>query len=487
MCSEMQPAVCATVTAATMAELRRRRDAVAGADLIELRLDTVRDPDVAAALADRRRPVVVTCRPVWEGGAFAGSEDERRRLLAEALALGAEYVDVEWRAGFGDLVAGEAAARVVLSSHDFAGVPADLEARLHAMRATGAGIVKVAVQANRLCDCPPLAALGRRAGRDGRIVLIAMGEAGLVSRVLPSRFGSAWTYAGDQRAVGQVALARLLTEFRVRSLSDATALYGLAGRPVAHSVSPAMHNAAFAATGHDAVYLPLAAADTDDFVGFGRAMNLQGASVTTPFKVDVYERVDEASALARRVGAVNTVRVSEGRWVGDNTDVEAFLAPLGDPAGLRGVRASILGAGGAARSVAVALGMHGAVVRVHARDRGKARAVAALAGGSAAAWPPEAGSWDLLVNCTPIGMHPHVDATPVPAGDLGGGTVYDLIYNPPRTRLLADAERRGARVVGGLDMLVEQARAQFAWWTGARPPAAVMREAALAALAEFDR
>jgi 3-dehydroquinate dehydratase / shikimate dehydrogenase len=487
MRQDMHPAVCATVTAATMADLRRRRDEIAGADLIELRLDTVRDPDVEAALADRTGPVVITCRPAWEGGGFDGSEEERRRILERALALGAEYVDIEWRAGFDDLVSGEAAQRVVLSSHDFSGVPDDLVPRLRAMRATGAAVVKIAVQTKRLCDCLPLATLGREAARGGRLVLIAMGEAGLVSRVLPSRFGSVWTYAGDQRAIGQIGLGRLLGEFRFRRLSPAAALYGLVGRPVSHSVSPAMHNAAFAGAEHDAVYLPLAAADADDFVSFGRGMDLQGASVTTPFKVDVYARVEEASALARRVGAVNTVRVADGRWLGDNTDVEGFLAPLGDPAQLRGVRASILGAGGAARSVAIALGVHGAVVRVHARDRRQAVAVAALAGGSAAAWPPVAGSWDLLVNCTPIGMHPDVEATPVPGESLLGGTVYDLIYNPQRTRLLADAERRGARVIGGLDMLVEQARAQFAWWTGTRPAAAIMRDAALAALAEFDQ
>src|SRR5262245_8878960 len=132
--------LCVTVTAATTAELRRKRDDAVGADLVELRLDSVADPDVAAALDGRKGPVIVTCRPTWEGGQFAGSEHERKQILANALELGAEYVDVEWKASFTDLLSSSAGRRVVLSSHDFSGVPADLADRERAMRATGAGV-----------------------------------------------------------------------------------------------------------------------------------------------------------------------------------------------------------------------------------------------------------------------------------------------------------------------------------------------------------
>src|ERR671937_1626221 len=145
--------VCVTVTGTTMAELRRRRDEVVDADLVELRLDTVADPDAAGALADRRRPVIVTCRPQWEGGHFAGSEEERRRILAEALNEGAEYVDLEWRARFDDLFA--SAERVVLSAHHFDGAPFDLAAQAQAMRSGGAAVVKIAVNVKRLSDCVP--------------------------------------------------------------------------------------------------------------------------------------------------------------------------------------------------------------------------------------------------------------------------------------------------------------------------------------------
>src|SRR5947208_7462321 len=305
----MKPLLCVTVTAPTMAELRKCRDAAADADLVELRLDSVSDPNVAAALAGRRVPAIVTCRPVWEGGQFRGSEDERRRFLSEALALGAEYVDVEWRAHFDDLITRDGGRRIVLSAHDFDMVPIDLVARVHAMKSTGAEVVKLAVKTTRLTDCLPL--LDIASPRDGRggLVLIGMGEYGLATRVLAERFGSMWTYAGSQAELGQLTADTLINVYRFRSLIAATDVYGIVGRPVAHSVSPAMHNAAFRAARLDAVYLPFPAVDANDFVAFGRALGIKGASVTTPYKIALYERADEADAVARRIGALNTIRV----------------------------------------------------------------------------------------------------------------------------------------------------------------------------------
>ena len=274
----------------------------------------------------------------------------------QALERGADYVDVEWRAGFDELLA-EYGSRVVLSSHDFTGVPADLAAQAQTMRATGAAVVKIAVKANRLSDCITLLELSRTFGADERAVLIAMGEAGLSTRVLAQRFGSAWTYAGAVRDVGQLEARQLLDRFRYRSISAATDVYGLVGRPVAHSVSPAMHNAAFSAAGMDAVYLPLAATDADDFVAFARAFGLKGASVTIPYKVSLLDRAQEVDSVARRVGALNTLRIDGDRWSARNTDVAGFLRPLRDRGvPLSGRRAAILGAGGSARGLGTSCG-----------------------------------------------------------------------------------------------------------------------------------
>jgi shikimate dehydrogenase len=314
-----------------------------------------------------------------------------------------------------------------------------------------------------------------------------MGDFGAATRVLAGRFGSRWTYAGAEQHIGQIAVAGLLRDYRFRTLSAATDVYGLVGLPVSHSVSPAMHNAAFAAAGIDGVYLPLPAVDAEDVVAFGRALAVKGLSVTIPHKVSLLDRVDEVSDMARRIAAINTIRVIDGRWHGGNTDIDGFLQPLLDRASLPGLRASILGSGGAARAAAVGLVASGCRVRVHGRNAAQAAQVAALASAHVGPYPPEPGSWDLLVNCTPLGMHPRVGESPMAAGDLTGRYVYDLVYNPSETRLLRDAGRAGCQTIGGLDMLVGQAREQFYWWTGMRPPAQVMREAATARLAEFER
>ena len=204
--------------------------------------------------------------------------------------------------------------------------------------------------------------------------------------------------------------------------------------------------------------------------------------MTAPFKED-------AARTAGQGGALNTLRRRDGGWDGTNTDVEGFLAPLAGET-LEGRRAAIVGAGGSARSVVRGLVSRGARVSVHARRPEAAQALADAAQVSAGPWPVPRGSWDLLVNTTPVGTHPDVDRSPVDAGDLDGALVYDLVYNPRPTRLLRDAAAAGCRTLDGLDMLVAQAVRQFAWWTGVTPEARVLREAAegrLAAMAASAR
>lgn len=474
--------LCLTVGGATMAELRRARDEAAStADLVEVRLDSVKDPDAAGALEGRRGPVLVTCRPEWEGGTFRGSEEERLRLLGRAWTLGAEFVDIEARAEAAPAwLAGTRGERTVLSEHHFDRTPDDLAGRFAAMAASAAAVVKLAVRADRLSDTLPLFSLGARAGTR-RFVALAMGLPGLPTRVLATRIGSCWTYAGQSWAPGQVPADRLLGEFRFRKIRATTALYGVVGKPIGHSLSPVMHNAAFDKDGEDAVYLPLEAEDASDFLAFAEALGVKGTSVTAPFKLALapFAALDEAAA---RVGALNTLRLDGDGWKATNTDVAGFLAPLESRLELRGVRASVLGTGGAARAVVLALGARGATVTVHGRDAARAASVASLATGKVGPWPPAPGTWDLLVNATPVGTAPHVDDTPLPHGPFDGRLVYDLVYNPPRTRLLEDASARGCETLGGLEMLIAQAQAQREFWTGRRPDAGVMRDAALGRL-----
>ena len=462
-----------TVTATRMADLRRARDNVRDADLVELRLDGVTDVDVAGALAGRTRPVVVTCRPRWEGGRFDSDEVTRLRLLGEAIRLGAEYVDVEWMADWRSLPRGDRTA-LVLSTHDFEGVPPDLAGRLQSMRASGAPFLKVAVTAGRLTDCLAL----RDAVRGDPVIAIAMGSAGQVTRLCPWLTGTPWTYAGSA-APGQVS-ARVLAEvYRVRRTSASTAVYAIAGAPLAHSASPFMHNSAFVDAQVDAVYVPLETGDADEFFAMADALGLAGASVTAPLKSRVNGSHVAGDELSKRIGAVNTLRRRNGRWESRNFDVTGFAAPLerrGVP--LVGRRAVVAGAGGAARAAVYALKALGARVEVTARRADQADALAREFQVATTPWPP-AGAWDLLVNATPIGTWPAHGQSPVSTGDARSSVVYDLVYNPPETRLLAAARAAGAQTISGLEMLVSQACQQFEWWTGLTAPLTAIERGAL--------
>jgi 3-dehydroquinate dehydratase / shikimate dehydrogenase len=473
-----------TVTGRTMAELIAARDAATRADIVELRLDGVEGVDVARAVRGRSRPVIVTCRPTWEGGRFDGGEETRRALLRQALDSGAEFVDVEWRAGFADLISLDP-RRIVLSSHDFQGAVSDLASRATAMRQTGAGTIKIAITATRLTDALPLLPIAA----DGNAVVIAMGDAGLPSRLLASRIGSRWTYAGDAVAPGQIPASRMLDEFRFHAVGPRTAIYGVVGNNVMHSMSPAMHNAAFEAAHLDAVYVPFRATDFNDFLTFAEATNVQGVSVTIPFKLDALRAASQADGLTRTAGAANTLRRTDGAWEATNTDVQGFLDPLDAafPGSLKGTRVAVMGAGGAARAVVVALVSRGARVTVHARRREQALDVAAGGGAEAGAWPLPAGSWDLLVNCTPLGGPNARHESPLPGGPFDGKLVYDLTYGSEEAPLLREARKAGCATLDGLPMLVAQAERQFEWWTGTRPQPGVMAAAAAARTAPAAR
>jgi 3-dehydroquinate dehydratase/shikimate dehydrogenase len=466
-----------------MGELLAARDAAARGDMVELRLDGVANLDVARALEGRRVPAVVTCRAMWEGGHFEGSEEDRKAILSTALDLGAEFVDVEWRAvdghstgvSFRDLVQ-RSPERIVVSSHDFDGVPSDLESRARAMRATGAGTIKIAVSVARASDTLCLRSLAA----DGPAVVIGMGELGVVSRLLAGRFGSRWTYAGDGIAPGQIPARRMIDDYGFNRVTSATRIFGVVSTNALHSLSPVMHNAALRAAGIDAVYVPIAVNDFADFMTLAGELGIEGVSVTIPFKLDALRCATSSDALTRRVGAANTLRRGRDGWEATNTDVDGFLQPLESvwTGSLEGARASVLGAGGAARAVIVALASKGARVTVHARRHEQAQELAADFAVEAGTYPPEPGSWDVLVNCTPLGGASLRSESPMPAEGFTGRLVYDLTYGPGDAPLLRDARAAGLSTLDGLAMLVAQAERQFEWWTGRRSEAGVMGAAA---------
>ena len=466
-----------TIVADSMAELRSRRDCETPADLVELRLDGVRDVDVAGALAGRRKPVIVTCRPAREGGRFEGGEEQRLSLLARAADLGAEYVDVEWQADRRGIHTRNGQTKLILSHHEFTGTPSDLADRARAMCGANADVVKIAVTPQRVADCVVL----ERSLRDaGPHVAIAMGPLGQFTRLWPAWSGSLWTYGGTA-APGQVSTRDLADTYRVRLTSASTQVYGVAGAPLGHSASPAMHNAAYAAIGRDAVYLPFETRCASEFFSLAAAVGLRGASVTIPLKQALLTSSVATDEIPVRIGALNTLRRGPSGWEGRNFDVAGFLAPLEERVvPLAGRRAVVLGAGGAARGVIWALTSQGARTEIAARRPEVARSLATIFGARSIEWPPEPG-WDLLVNTTPVGMWPQVDESPLPGSALAsaaGKVVYDLVYNPLETKLLRLAREAGATTIDGLEMLVGQACRQFEWWTSQPAPREVMAEAA---------
>jgi 3-dehydroquinate dehydratase / shikimate dehydrogenase len=471
--------ICATVIGSDVEAMQRARAAVeADADLVELRLDSMTHPDAAGALADRRKPAIVTCRPLREGGMFDGAEEERLRILNDAHRLGAEFIDVEWDADVRALIDARRGRGVVVSRHIFDGTPSDTPAILDRLRAAGGEVAKLAVMTERVSD---LHTLLEGARGEASTVLIGMGRTGVATRVLAARFGSRWTYAGAAIAPGQMPIAQLLGEYRFRRVRPDAAVYAILGRPVVHSLSPAMHNAGFAALGLNAVYVPIETRDLADLRAFGAAIGLRGASVTIPFKQDVMPMLDEIAPTAAAAGAVNTIALRDGRWVGMNTDADGFIEPLRRrlPGGMENLRAVILGAGGAARGVGLALRREGARVTICARRLEQARAAARAIGAHAGEWPPSRGSWDVLVNATPVGSRAN-QGMPCDL-PLDGRIVYDLVYDPDPTPLMFAARDAGVEAIGGIEMLVAQAERQFEIWTGQRPAAGLFREAATTA------
>jgi len=487
-------AIAVSLTEETTAAVVDRMAALASvADLFEVRADFVQDLDLATLLAARTRPILFTCRPESEGGRFPDRDQEaRRRLLSEAVARGFDLVDVEDRSGFADVIASKAGRGLVVSWHDFEGTPDDLDAIHDRIAARHPDVVKIAVTARSAADLGRLLAFAaRRLGGGGpRLVAHAMGPLGVASRILGGRWGAPFTFAspenGCEAAPGQLPAAVLADTYRVRSISPSTHVYGLLGSDVLRSLSPAIQNRAFAERAIDAVYVPLQAESMAAFASALAALDLSGFSVTRPYKGEILPYLDSVAPAAAEAGSANTVVVRDGRLVGLSTDGDGILIPLRRRLDPSGRVVAIVGAGGAARAAAFALVRAGAYVTVLARRAEQAGEVAAATGCASAGLEALPGlRWDVLVNATPVGSGACPGRTPVPAGALRpGAVVFDMVYEPRETVLLAAARAKGCDVIDGVEMLVAQAVGQFEAWTGHPAPVEAMTEAALDAIAE---
>ncbi len=479
----------------------------AGADLAELRVDLIRDVQAVTAVLRGHRPLplILTVRSAAEGGAWTAGEPARVETLLRLAAERPDYLDVElatWRADAqlrAALAALPARPQLILSHHDLGTTPTDLAAVCDLLADTPADILKAVFTAHDAADALRVLSELRRRAATRPTILLAMGEAGLATRVLARSCGAFLTFAAlDPRhgsAPGQPTLAELRSVYRWDALGPDTRVYGVVGWPVAHSQSPLIHNAALAAAHIDAVYLPLPVAPgSGDFARFMHAADvdparaLRGLSVTIPHKEHAFrwllEHGHTCTPRAYRCAAVNTlIRDADGTWSGDNTDVAGVLAALrASPGGLehlRGRPAAVLGAGGAARAVLAALADLACPVTIYNRSAARA---AQLAQEMRCDWRPwdqrQAHAAEMLFNCTAVGMWPAVDESPLPEAALHPGMlVFDTIYRPAETCLLRIARARGCEVVDGVAMFIGQAEEQFRRWHGADPPQGRMRAA----------
>jgi shikimate dehydrogenase len=267
-------------------------------------------------------------------------------------------------------------------------------------------------------------------------------------------------------------------------INGATQVYGIFGRPVAHTLSPAMYNAAFQALGLNAVYVPFAVQDLGRAVQGLRGLDLAGVSVTIPFKEEIIPLLDEVEEQARRIRAVNTVVNRNGRLWGANTDWEGALAALRDQTEVAGRHVLVVGAGGGGRAIVYAIRQEGGEVTVTDQDENRARTLAREFGANHLPLEQAVqGPATILINATPVGMAPHHGGIPLPPDNLKQfQVVMDIVYHPLQTRLLQEAAIRGCRTINGLQMLVYQGARQFELLTGRPAPVKTMRQAALAAL-----
>jgi shikimate dehydrogenase len=263
-----------------------------------------------------------------------------------------------------------------------------------------------------------------------------------------------------------------------------TSLFGLIGNPVAHSLSPIMHNQAFAATGYNGVYLAFKVTNPAGAITGIKALNVKGVSVTLPHKVAVMEYLDAIDAIAARIGAVNTIVNNDGKLTGHNTDCRGAIDALQSRTSLEGKSVAIIGAGGAARAIGFGLKSAAGHLTILNRTRKTGEQLAAEL--QADFWPLN--DWqpdrhEILINTTPVGMYPNIDATLIAKKDLSKEmVVMDIVYNPLVTRFLREAAARGCQTISGVDMFVFQGAQQFELWTGRKAPVQVMQNTVLEAL-----
>lgn len=480
------PRVCAAVIGSDANEMVETAESlVRDNSFLEFRLDYLSKPGLALPRIKRffdMHPgtvVIATCRRAASGGKFRGSIASQLDVLSKAAAAGFQLVDVELQTALkckpAQIEKLRSRAALILSFHDFRGTK-KLEETLEKMLAYPADYYKVVSTATTLSDNVAMIKFLGREGDRHSLVGMCMGEQGIISRVLGVRAGSVFTFAsagaGQETAPGQVSAQELRSVYRIEQVDVATRVYGVVGDPIAHSLSPAIMNAAFRRENVNAVYLKLHAKTLKDLLTCVKEIPIHGLSITMPYKEDIVAHLDNADSHTNKVGACNTVvRAQDGKLYGFNTDTAGVIRPLERRLStIEAARVLVIGAGGAARAAVFALKERGAEVYILNRSAAHAKKLAHQARARIMKRPDlKKMAFDVIINATPVGMG-NSRETPLQDKEINTRYLFDMVYDPPETRLMKLAKERGAQVIPGIEMFVHQAARQFEIWTGKPAP-----------------
>ena len=426
--------------------------------------------------------VLATCRRHANGGEFRGSVANQLNILLRAADSGFQLVDLELQSAQAlkpqELRQLSDRVGVILSYHNFRNTK-KLEDPFEEMRQYPADFYKVVSTATNLYDNVVMMKFLEANSGKQEMIGLCMGEPGIISRVLGVRAGSIFTFGaatrGEETGPGQATASELRDTYRIESVDAATQVYGVAGDPVEHSLSPVMMNAAFRRETVNAVYLALHAKNLKDLLACVHDIPIRGLSITMPYKQAIVEELENSDPKTRQIGACNTVvRGVDGKLYGFNTDVAGIVVPLEQRMPLSGTSALLVGAGGVARAAAFGLKARGCEVFITNRTPEKAQSLARQAKAKYIKRTEIAKqSFDVIINATPVGMG-NGKQSPLEERELNTKYVFDLVYVPAETRLIKMARAKGIQIIPGLEMFVQQGARQFEIWTGKPAPIAEM-------------
>jgi 3-dehydroquinate dehydratase / shikimate dehydrogenase len=490
--------VCVAIIGATPAEmLEKASSVVKETPFLEFRLDYLEKPLLALPKLkhflneNTAVTAIATCRRAANGGKFSGNLAAEMEILSKAGTSGFHLVDLELESAEslkkGDLQKlRDTGVALIVSHHDFAATK-DLDGIFKRIEPFQPDFIKIVPTAKSLTDNVTLMRFIERMDDHSNIVGICMGDAGIISRVLGLRAGSAFTFAaataGEETGPGQIAARTLIETYRIDQVDAATKVYGVAGNPIRSSLSPIMMNTAFRRETVNAVYLALQANKLADLLKLVHEIPIQGLSVTMPLKQEIMAHLEKTDPLSAKIGACNTVLRQDGKLYGFNTDVAGITGPIEKRMSLRGAKALVLGAGGAARAAVFGMRDKGAEVFILNRTAETAQKLAKQSGSKTIKKDAlSKTTFDVIVNATPVGMA-GVKSTPIlEAADLNTKLVFDLVYNPLETPLLRLARQQSIPIITGIEMFVQQGARQFEIFTGKPAPEEEMLRVVIHAL-----